>query len=118
MTDGDIESCSRALRQIGEETGIDIRLLIVDIESTTVCLLGWEVIGEEFGLEALGDVVFEFELGVEGVGGCPCLCQSEACGGRLLEGCRRGSDRGADIPVLLSEYFPSIFPPLSLTYIL
>ena len=75
-----IEGCDGTLEQIGEQTGVDRRLLVVEVELTAVGLLGWQVVGQDLGFEALGEVVFELELGVEGVGGCPCLGQRQACG--------------------------------------
>ena len=72
VADGSIEGCSRAL--VGaEEASVDVGLLVVEIELATVGLLDGKIVGQDFSLEALGQVVFEFELGVKGVGGCPCL---------------------------------------------
>jgi hypothetical protein len=57
---------------------VDVGLLVVQVELATVGLLGWEVVCQDLGFEAFGQVVFEFELGVEAVGCGPCLCQGEA----------------------------------------
>jgi hypothetical protein len=53
---------------------VDVGLFVVKVELAAVSLLGWEVVCQDLGFEAFGQVVFEFELGVEAVGGGPCLC--------------------------------------------
>lgn len=53
---------------------MDVGLFVVQVELATVRLLGWEVVCQDLGFEAFGQVVFEFELGVEAVGCGPCLC--------------------------------------------
>lgn len=67
MAEGGIESCGRALEDIGEETGVDVGLLVVEIELAAVGLVDREVVGQDFGFEAFCQVVFELELGVKGV---------------------------------------------------
>jgi hypothetical protein len=57
---------------------VHIGLLEVEVELSTLGLLGREVLGQDLSLETLGNVVVELELGVEGVGGGPCLGEGEA----------------------------------------
>lgn len=68
-----VEGGCGTLEQIGEEAGVDVGLFVIDVHASAISLLSREVVGKEFGLEAFGDVVFEFELGVERVGGGPGL---------------------------------------------
>ena len=52
---------------------MEVGLLVVDVKLATVGTLRWQVIGLDLSFEAFGQVVFEFELGVEAVRGGPCL---------------------------------------------
>ena len=79
MAECDVEVCGGALEEVGEKTSVDVWLLVVEVELAAVGLLCREVVGEDFGLEAFGEVVLKLELGVEGVGGGPCLGQGKAC---------------------------------------
>jgi hypothetical protein len=110
VTECDVEGGGGALEQVGEQAGVDVGLLIEEVELAAVGSFSGQVVCEDFGLQALGDVVFEFEFGVEAVGGCPGLSQGETCSipqtldtGDLLR------ERTVS-PVALSVYFPSIFP--------
>ena len=67
-----------AVEEVEEGTGVQVGLLEVEVQLSTLGLLGGLVLGQDLSLEALGDVVVELELGVEGVGGGPSLGQSEA----------------------------------------
>ena len=67
-----------ALEQIGEQTGVDVGLFVQEVEFSTICLLCGQVVCQDFGLEALGQVVFEFEFCVEAVGCGPGLSQGQA----------------------------------------
>ena len=67
VTEGSIEGGGGALEDIGEETCVDVGLLVVEVEFAAVCLLDREVVSQDFGFETLCQVVFEFELSVKGV---------------------------------------------------
>jgi hypothetical protein len=100
-----------ALEEVGEQAGVDVGLLVKQVELAAVGALGRQVVGQDLGLEALGQVVLQLELGVEAVGGRPCLGEGETCGKlatKIPSG--RRSSRGVNVPVALSEYLPSIFP--------
>jgi hypothetical protein len=77
VADGSVEGCSGTLEDIGEQTCLDVLLLVDQVELAAIGLLDWEVVGEDLGFEALCQVVFELELGVKGVGGCPGLGESQ-----------------------------------------
>jgi len=74
VSESQVEGCGGAFEEVGEQTGVDVWLLVVQVQLAAVGLLGWEVVCQDFSFEAFGEVVFEFELGVEAVGGGPCLC--------------------------------------------
>ena len=58
MANGHIEDGGRAFEDIGEETSVDVRLLVVQVQLTTVCLLSREVVGQDLGFETFCEVVF------------------------------------------------------------
>jgi len=62
-----------ALEEVEEGAEVEVGLLVVEVYLAAVGLFGGEVIGEHFGSEAFGELVFEFDFGVQRVGGCPGL---------------------------------------------
>ncbi len=76
-----VEVGSGAVQKVEEGTGVQVGLLEVQVELGSLGLLGGLVLGEDLSLEALGDVVVQLELGVEGVGGGPSLSQGKAWAG-------------------------------------
>jgi hypothetical protein len=78
MAHGDIEGGGGALEDIGEQTGMDGWLLVEEVDLAAIGLLGGQVVGENLGLQTLGDGVVELELDIEAVGGGPGLGQGEA----------------------------------------
>lgn len=78
VAEDSVEVGGRAVQQVEEGTGVQVGLLEVKVELGTLGLLSGLVLGEDLSLEALGDVVVELELGVEGVGGGPRLGEGEA----------------------------------------
>ena len=73
-----IEVSRGAVEEIEESTSVQVGLLEVKVELSTLGLLGREVLGNDLSLETLGNVVVELELGVEGVGSSPRLGEGEA----------------------------------------
>lgn len=67
-----------ALEKVEESTGVQVRLLEVQVQLRTLGLGGREVLGENLSLEALGNVVVKLKLGVESVGGVPDLGEGKA----------------------------------------
>ena len=61
--------------EINKGANVEIGLLVVEVELAAVGALRGHVVGEDLGFEAFRKVVFELELGVETVGGCPRLGQ-------------------------------------------
>ena len=47
-----------ALEEVDEGADVDVGLLVVQIELAAVRALGWHVVGEDLGLQALCEVVF------------------------------------------------------------
>lgn len=80
VAENGVEVGGGAVQEIEEGTGVQVGLLEVQVELGTLGLLSGLVLGEDLSLEALGDVVVELELGVEGVGGGPSLGEGEASG--------------------------------------
>jgi len=74
----DVEGCGGALEEVGEQAGVDVGLFVEEVEFAAVGGFGGEVGGQDLGFEALGQVVFEFELGVQAVGGGPGLSDGES----------------------------------------
>lgn len=77
VAENSVEVGGRAVEEVEEGTSVQVGLLEVEVQTGTLGLLGGEVLGEDFSLETLGDVVVELELGVEGVGGSPSLGEGE-----------------------------------------
>ena len=73
VAEGQVNGRDRALEEVDEGADVDVGLLVVEVELSTVGALCWQVVGEDLSFEAFGQVVFELELGVEAVGGGPCL---------------------------------------------
>ena len=67
MTESHVEGGSGTFEEICEQPGVNIGLLVVQIQLATVGLLGWEVVCQDLGFQTFGQVVFKFELGVEAV---------------------------------------------------
>lgn len=67
-----------SLEEVEEGTGVEEGLLEVNVELGALAGVCGEELGEDFGLEALGDGVVELDLGVESVEGGPGLGESQA----------------------------------------
>lgn len=78
VAENGVEVGSGAVQQVEEGAGVQVGLLEVEVELGTLGLLGGLVLGQDFSLEALGNVVVQLKLGVQGVGGGPSLGQGEA----------------------------------------
>ena len=73
VTEDSVEVGGRAVEEVEESTSVQVGLLEVEVESSTLGLLVGLVLGEDLSLEALGNVVVKLKLGVEGVSGGPSL---------------------------------------------
>ena len=73
VTEDGVEVGGRAVEEVEESTSVQVGLLEVEVESSTLGLLVGLVLGENLSLEALGNVVVKLKLGVEGVSGGPSL---------------------------------------------
>lgn len=73
-----VEVGGGAAQEVEEGTGVHIRLLEVEVELGALGALSREVLSEDLSLETLGNVVVEFEFGVESVGSAPSLGKGEA----------------------------------------
>lgn len=82
VAEDSVEVGGGAAQQIKEGTSVQVGLLEEEVELGALGLLGRLVPGEHLSLEALGDVVVQLELGVEGVGGGPRLGEGETWQGR------------------------------------
>jgi hypothetical protein len=67
-----------ALEEVEEGAEVEVGLLVVQVYLAAVGLFGGEVVGEDFGAEAFGELVFELDFGVQRVGGGPGLGEGEA----------------------------------------
>jgi len=79
VTDDSVDGGSWALDEIEECACVEMGLLIVQVELGALCSGVWEEATEKLSFETLGgEEVFEFDLGVERVGGGPALGQCNA----------------------------------------
>jgi len=81
VAENGIEVGSGSLEEVEESTGVQVGLLEVEVQLGTLGLGAWQVLGDDFGLQTLGDVVVQLKLGLKGVGGGPCLGEGEAWAG-------------------------------------
>ena len=73
MAEGQVNGRDRTLEEVDKGANVDVGLLVVEVEFSGIGALCGQVVGEDFSFEAFGQVVFELELGIEAVGGGPCL---------------------------------------------
>jgi hypothetical protein len=78
VTEDGVEVGGGTLEEVEEGAGVQVGLLEEEVDLGALGLGAGEVLGQDLGLETLGDVVVELELGVEGVGGGPDLGECEA----------------------------------------
>lgn len=64
MAERDVESGGWALEQVGEQACVDVGLLVEQVELAAVGALRGEVVGQDLGLETLGQVVLKLDLEV------------------------------------------------------
>lgn len=78
VTKDDVQVGSRSLEKVEEGTSVQVRLLEVQVQLSTLGLGAWQVLREDLGLETLGNVVVQLKLGVESISGGPSLGESKA----------------------------------------
>lgn len=79
VADNGIDVGSGALEEIEEGSAVESRLLEGEVELGALVLGGRQEGDDGLSLEALGERVGEFDLGVEGVGRVPGLGQGKTC---------------------------------------
>lgn len=67
MAQNGVDVGGGSLEEVEESTEVEVGLLIMEIDFSAVGLLGRQVVGEDFGFQAFGELVFEFDLGIERV---------------------------------------------------
>ena len=77
MSNDSVDRSGGALEWIDECAGMKHGLLEEEVELSAVGFIIGKIVGEEFCFEATGDVVLEFNLGVELVGGSPGLGEGQ-----------------------------------------
>lgn len=77
MAESQVEACSWALQEVGEQPGVDVGLLVEEVEFTAIRALCGQVVGEHLRLQTLGQVVLQLQFGIEAVRRCPRLGESE-----------------------------------------
>ena len=75
MAKSQVNVCYGAFEEVDKGANVEVGLLVVEVEFAAVGALRGHVVGEDLGFEAFRKVVFELELGVETIGGCPGLGQ-------------------------------------------
>ena len=80
MADDDVTVERGALEEIKEGAGVEERLAEVEVQLGALALGVGEEGGDNLGLEAVGEGVVKLDLGVQGVGSGPRLCQGKAYG--------------------------------------
>lgn len=78
MAESQVHGGSGSFEEIGEQTSVDVGLLVEEIKLSTIGALRGEVVGENLGLQTLGEVILELKLGVKAVGRGPCLGEGKA----------------------------------------
>lgn len=68
----------RSFEEVEEGTEVEVGLLVVEVDFSSVRLFGRQVVGQNFGFQPFGELIFEFYLGVERIACCPYLCEGEA----------------------------------------
>lgn len=77
VAEDDITAKCGALEEVDEGAGVEEGLAIMEVEFGALGLGGGGEIGNDFGLQALGESVVELDLCVEGIEGCPGLGQGD-----------------------------------------
>lgn len=77
VAEDNITAKGRALEEVDEGAGMEEGLAIMEVEFGTLGLRGGEEVGNDFGLQALGESVVKLDLCVEGIEGCPGLGQGD-----------------------------------------
>lgn len=44
---------------------MEVWLFVVKVHFSAIGLFSWQVVGKDFGFEALGELIFEFNFGIE-----------------------------------------------------
>lgn len=78
VAEDNVQVGSGTLEEVEEGTSVQVGLLEVQVQLSTLGLGAWQVLRQDLDLETLGNVVVQLEFGVEGVVGGPSLGQSEA----------------------------------------
>ena len=71
LADNSIDVGSWTLEEIEESTGVQVGLLEVQVELSTLSLGLWEEGTQNLGLQAFGDGVVKLDLGIESIDGIP-----------------------------------------------
>lgn len=79
VADESVNGGGGALGEIEEGAAVEVGLLEVQVQLDSLALGVGEEAKDSLSLEALGDVVGELELGLEGVGGVPGVGDGQAC---------------------------------------
>jgi hypothetical protein len=74
-----VDGGGRPLEEIEEGTAVEVGLLEVQVGLGAVGLGLGQVVSDQLSLEALGELVVEFDLGVQDIGGGPSLGEGQAC---------------------------------------
>lgn len=78
MAENGVEVGGGALQEVEEGTAVDVWLLEVEVQFGTLGLRVRNVLGKDFGLQALGNVVVKLKLGIKSISGVPGLGKGEA----------------------------------------
>jgi len=79
VTQDCVKLCGGTIEQVKECTGVEVRLLEMQVELCTLLLGVRQELCEKLGLQSLGDGVIKLDLGVERVGSRPRLGKGQAC---------------------------------------
>lgn len=77
VAEDDITAEGGALEEVDEGAGVEEGLAIVEVESGALGFGGGEEVGNDFGLQALGESVVELDLCVKGIESGPSLGQGD-----------------------------------------
>lgn len=60
-----------AFEEVEEGAEVEVGLLVIQVQFATIGLFCGQIVGQDFGSEASGELVFKLDLGIERIGSGP-----------------------------------------------
>ena len=78
MSEHSVDVGGGSFEDIEEGAEVEVGLLVVEVQFSTVRLFGGQVVGKHFSLQTASELIFEFDFGVQRVCGGPGLRKTQA----------------------------------------